>query len=235
MSRILIVDDDVTLLRCLADYMEERLFEVGKTTNGADVIRLVFQERPDLVLLDVVMPNQDGWAVLAKLREVSEVPVVLLSGKNSEADKLRGYNMGVDDYITKPFSFAELTARVEAVLKRTRRAQSAENDRAAVIRLGDVVLDFGKRNAFRGDELIPLAPTELRLLAALARRNGDAVEENTLIKEVWGDFRQEETAAVRRYIWMLRQKIEQDPANPQFILTVRGFGYRLHITSPENV
>ena len=235
MSKILIVDDDVTLLRCLSDYLEERSYETGKTTNGTDVIRLVFQERPDLVLLDVVMPNMDGWAVLSQLREVSDVPVVLLSGKNSEADKLRGYNLGVDDYITKPFSFAELTARLEAVLKRTRRNGSADAERATVIQLGDVVLDFGKRNAFRGDELIPLAPTELRLLAALAKRNGDAVEEITLIKEVWGDFRQEETAAVRRYIWMLRQKIEKDPANPQFILTVRGFGYRLHTSSLESV
>ncbi len=234
MARILIVDDDVTLLRCLAEYLEERYHEVEKTSNGADLIRLVFQERPDLVLLDVVMPNMDGWAVLSRLRDVSNVPVMLLTGKTSEADKLYGYKLGVDDYITKPFSFAELTARIEAVLKRTHGFRMDETGKLATIRLGNVTLDFKKRIAFRGDEMIPLAPTELHLLSALAKRNGDAVEENTLIKEVWGDFRQEETAAVRRYIWMLRHKIEKDPSNPQWILTVRGFGYRLRFEFEEN-
>jgi DNA-binding response OmpR family regulator len=228
MPRILLVDDDTSLLRCLSEYLEERLFEVGGTGSGADVIRLVFQEQPDLVLLSAGMAAMAGWQVLEKLRQVSDVPVILLAGKTTEADKLRGYSLGADDYISKPFSFAELTARIEAVLKRAGKRAAAEDQPA--IWLGDVLLDFGKRNAFRGEELIPLAPTELRLLAALAKRNGDAVEENTLIKEVWGDFRQEETAAVRRYVWMLRQKIEKDPANPRHILTVRGFGYRLHKT-----
>jgi two-component system KDP operon response regulator KdpE len=229
MAKILIVDDDVTLLRCIAEYLEERYFEVGRTSNGADVMRLVFQERPDLVLLDVVMPNMDGWAVTTRLREVSDVPVILLSGKTSEADKLRGYKLGVDDYITKPFSFAELTARIEAVLKRTQRSKSESSNGPSTVLIGDVTLDLKKHNAFRGDELIPLAPTELRLLTVLVQHHGDAVEENTLIKEVWGDFRQEETAAVRRYIWMLRQKIEKDPSDPQLILTVRGFGYRVNL------
>lgn len=234
MVKILIADDDVTLLRCLADYLEERSFLVDKTSSGADLIRLVFQVRPDLVLLDIAMSNIDGWAILARLREVSDVPVVLLTGKTSEADKLHGYKLGVDDYITKPFSFAELTARLEAVLKRSKAAQEKEANRQTAIRMDDVIVDFRKHIASRGSEVIPLAPTELRLLAALARRNGDAVEENTLVKEVWGDFRQEETAAVRRYIWMLRQKIEKDPSNPQWILTVRGFGYRLRFEKEKN-
>lgn len=224
--KILIVDDDVTLLRCVAEYLEERLFEVARTNNGADVMRLVFQERPDLVLMDVVMPTMDGWQVTSRLREVSDVPVILLTGKATEADKLRGFQLGVDDYVTKPFSFAELTARIQAVLNRSQRIQRGE---LSTLKLGDILVDFGKREAYRGQEPISLAPTELKLLDALARRGGDAVEENTLIKEVWGDYRQEETAAVRRYIWMLRKKMEEDPSNPRWILTVRGFGYRLKI------
>lgn len=227
MSRkILIVDNDVTLLRCIADYLEERYFDVARTNNGAEVMRLLFQERPDLVLMDVVMPNSDGWSVISRLREVSDVPIILLSSKTSEADKLRGFKLGADDYVTKPFSFAELSARVEAVLKRSQRGRMVE---PAILNIGDVVVDFNKRTAYRGDQEISLAPTELKLLAALSRRNGDAVEENALIKEVWGDYRQEETAAVRRYIWMLRQKMETDPSDPRWILTVRGFGYRLRI------
>ena len=229
MAKILIVDDDVTLVRCIAEYLEERLFEVGRTSNSSDVMRLVFQERPDLVLLDVIMPNIDGWTVISHLREVSDVPIILLTGKSSEADKLRGYKLGVDDYLTKPFSFAELTVRIEAVLKRTQRSKQEDSDGLAILQFGDITFDFKKRNAWRGDQPISITPTELRLMAALARRKGDAVEENMLVKEVWGDFRQEETAAVRRYIWMLRHKIEKDPSNPQWILTVRGFGYRLAI------
>jgi two-component system KDP operon response regulator KdpE len=227
MAKLLIVDDDVTLLRCVAEYLEERLFEVSRTSNPADVIRLVFQERPDLVLLDVIMPNMDGWAVISQVREFSDLPIILLTGKTSESDKLRGYKLGVDDYLTKPFSFAELTARIEAVLKRSQRSKLEDPDGLGVLQLGDITFDFRKRSAWRGDETISITPTELRLMAALARRKGDAVEENTLIKEVWGDYRQEETAAVRRYIWLLRQKIENDPSDPRWILTVRGFGYRL--------
>ncbi len=224
--KILVVDNDVTLLRCVADYLEERSFEVARTSNGNDVLRLVFQERPDLVLMDMAMPNIDGWGIIDRLREVSDIPVVLLTGKTSEADKLRGFSLGIDDYITKPFSFAELTARLQAVLKRVQRNTTRD---LTTLKFGKVRLDFKKREAYHGDEVISLTPTELKLLAALARRNGDAVEENTLIKEVWGGFRQEETAAVRRYIWMLRQKMEEDPSDPQYILTVRGFGYRLQM------
>jgi len=227
-NKILIVDDDVTLLRCIADYLEERYFEVARTNSGSDVMRLLFQERPDLLLLDIAMPNVDGYSLIARLREVSDVPIILLSGKSSEADKLRGFKLGVDDYVTKPFSFAELTARIEAVLKRSQRGRISAPD---TLKIGDVTVDFNKRTAFRGKEEISLAPTELKLLAALSRRNGDAVEENALIKEVWGDYRQEETAAVRRYIWMLRQKMEHDPSEPKWILTVRGFGYRLRTES----
>ena len=145
---------------------------------------------------------------------------------SSESDKLRGFSQGVDDYITKPFSFAELTARILAVLN---RAKTRREMRMGTIHLGDIVLDFKKREARRGEEVISLTPTEYKMLEALSRQGGDPVEENELIKEVWGDYRQEETAAARRYIWMLRQKFEEDPSKPKLILTVRGFGYRLEM------
>jgi DNA-binding response OmpR family regulator len=223
-DRILLVDDDVTLLRFMDEYMQSHSFDVITARSGGEALRLAYREHPDLVVLDVMMPGMDGWEVIARLREMADLPIILLTGKTTEADKLRGFSLGIDDYITKPFSLAELTARIQAVLNRTRQFSSEESNQ---IRFGDFLLDMNKREATRGDQVIPLTPTEYRLLEALARQIGHAVAEIDLIKEIWGEYYQEETAAIRRYIWLLRQKIEDDPSNPRLILTVRGFGYRL--------
>jgi len=223
-DKVLILDSDTSLLRCVAEYLEARSFEVIRSNSGSDALRLLMREKPDLVVMDVEVSDMPGWTALARVREVTDIPLILLTGKSGEADKLRGFSMGADDYVTKPFSFAELTARVQAVLKRSRKTVRKSRKTA---RFGETQVDFRKHEATRGGEVIPLTPTEFRLLEALASRDGDAVSENELIKEVWDEFRQEETAAVRRYIWMLRQKFEQDPSEPQWILTVRGYGYRL--------
>jgi len=147
-----------------------------------------------------------------------------VTGKSTEADKLRGFRLGVDDYVTKPFSFAELTARIQAVLGRVRAKANGERD---ILVFGDLMIDVDKRQVKRGDQVIMLTPTEFRLLEYMARRKGSAIPEAELAQEVWGSYRNEETTTVRRYIWLLRQKIEPDPSNPRVILTVRGFGYRM--------
>ncbi len=222
--KVLLVDDDRTLLKFMQEYFTNSGFDVVTATNGADALREAYRAHPDLAILDVMMPGMDGWELTGRLREMADLPIILLTGKTTEADKLRGFKLGVDDYVTKPFSFAELIARINAVLNRARKPEVPQRN---LIPFGDLVLDLDRREVRRGEQVITLTRTEYRLLEALARKQGSAVGENDLVREVWGSDRQEETAAVRRYIWLLRQKLETDPAEPVHILTVRGYGYRL--------
>jgi len=224
-TKILAVDDDRTLLHFLKEYFEREGFEILTAERGPEALRIFFQHRPEIVILDVMMPGMDGWEVCARLREMAETPVILLTAKTSESDKLRGFRLGVDDYVTKPFSLAELAARVRAVLARTAIAR----DDAAILQLGPLMVDIRKREVRLEGELLELTPTEFRLLATLGKRQGEAVSQEDLIKDVWGDDRQGGGSALRRYIWFLRQKLETDPDHPKRLLTVRGFGYRLDV------
>jgi DNA-binding response OmpR family regulator len=222
-NRILLIDDDPTLLDLLSQYLGNAGYQVFVAPNGSVGLKLAYNEHPDLVLLDVMLPGMDGWEICARLREMTAVPIVMLTAKASEADKLRGFRLGVDDYVTKPFSFAELVARVQAVLART---NASDQDSGYAV-YGDIKLDMKKYQAVIENEAVELTPTEFRLLEALVRRRGKVATEGELVQEVWGDYRRQDTTVVRRYILMLRKKIERDPANPSRLLTVRGFGYRL--------
>ena len=222
-NKILLIDDDPTLLDLLSQYLQEAGYEVFTAANGTVGMKLAYNEQPDLVLLDVMMPGMDGWEICARLREMTQVPIVMVTAKSSEADKLRGFRLGVDDYVTKPFSFAELVARVQAVLA---RANMPEKNTGYATH-GNIRLDMKKYQASVGDRVVELTPTEFRLLEALVRRKGQVANERELIQEVWGEYRQEDDSMVRRYILMIRKKIENDPSNPTLLLTVRGFGYRL--------
>lgn len=226
--KILLVDDDTTLLKFLREYFENGgEYIVLTATNGAEALRIAYRDHPDLVVLDVMMPGMDGWEVTARLRELSDIPIILLTGKGAEADKLRGFRLGVDDYVVKPFSFAELSARIQAILHRIRRTSGGMPD---IIPIGELRVDLNKREVRRGDQTIALTPTEFRLLECLVQHSGRAVAESELIQSIWsGANAEQHTAAVRRYIWLLRQKIEPDPANPKYLLTVRGYGYRLEV------
>jgi DNA-binding response OmpR family regulator len=223
-ARILIVDDDKTLLRFVGEFLEEQGYEVVAADRGPKALRAFFESRPDLVFLDVMMPGMDGWEVCARLRELADTPIIMLTAKTDEADKLRGFRLGVDDYVTKPFSLAELGARARAILARTSNARQQEK---AIHTLGNLQVDMGRREATIDKEVLDLTPTEFRLLSVLAQRAGEAVSQEDLIKEVWGDNRKTSGSALRRYIWFLRQKIEADPQAPTRLHNVRGFGYRL--------
>ena len=223
-AKLLLVDDDPTLLRFLGEYLQNNNFTVHSASNGAEALKLAYREHPDLVILDVMMPGMDGWEVCARLREMSDIPIILVTGKSTESDKLRGFRLGVDDYVTKPFSFAELEARVHAVLARMRPRAAPVHE---LLTIGDLVLEVDKRQARRADEVIPLTPTEFRLLEYLARHKGSAVSEADLAQAIWGSYRSEDSTTVRRYIWLLRQKVEADPSSPRIVITVRGYGYRL--------
>ena len=223
-TRLLIVDDDPTLLRFLTEYFEREGFQVDSAGGGPQALRLFYAQRPDLVIVDVMMPGMDGWEVTARLRELAETPVIMLTAKTGEADKLRGFRLGVDDYITKPFSLAELGARVGAVLGRASAGTAGGEE---IYQAGPITVDMKKREARLGEDLLSLTPTEFRVLASLAQRAGEAVPQEELLERVWGEYRKESGSALRRYIWFLRKKIEDDPEAPQRLVTVRGFGYRL--------
>jgi len=220
--RILLVDDDPTLSSLLGKFLQENNFEILHAANGPTGLRLAYNEHPDLVLLDVMMPGMDGWEVCSRLRELSDVPVIMLTAKAAEADKLRGFQLGVDDYVTKPYSFVELVARIQAVLGRVQK----ERKETGYIAHGDIVLNLEKYQATIAGRSLVLTPTEFRLLEALVRRKGRVASEDDLIREIWGGDRRD-PALVRRYILMLRKKLESNPAAPVWIRTVRGFGYRL--------
>jgi two-component system KDP operon response regulator KdpE len=220
---ILVIDDDKTLLRLLQEALTKAGFQVILASNGIDGLQEMYARQPDLVMLDVMMPRMDGWETLTRIRQISRVPVIMLTAKDAEQEKVRGFNLGVDDYVTKPFSFAELIARAGAVLRRSRTAAPvAKNKRYSS---GDLVLDVDAHRVTKAGKLVELTPTEFRLLETLAEHAGRAVTHEQLLEKVWGYDAGEDTGYIKRYIWYLRQKLEEDPTNPQHILTERGFGY----------
>ena len=219
---ILIIDDDATLRELLADQLHTAGYRTREAAEGTIGLRLTAEIAPDLVVLDVMMPGMSGWEVCERLRAKSRVPIILLTAKGEEFDKLRGFRLGVDDYVTKPFSFAELVARVGALLTRAQFAQAPAHTLAS----GDLSIDFDQKHATVAGRPNDLTPTEYRLLETLARRAHRTVSAEMLLVEVWGPEYAGEIEHVKHYIWALRSKLEADPGDPKHILTERGFGYR---------
>ncbi|NSW51694.1 MAG: response regulator transcription factor [Anaerolineae bacterium] len=222
--RILVVDDEQRMARFIRLNLEHDGFIVEEAYNGMGAIDRLRDVIPDLVLLDVMLPDIDGFEVLRIIREFSQVPIIMLTAKGEEDDRVRGLELGADDYITKPFSPRELVVRVKAVLRRTEGAGGVQHD---VIQVDDRLrIDFDKREVWVDDELVKLRPTEYRLLYHLVQNSGWVQTYDQLLAKVWGYEYRDETHYVRLYINYLRQKLEKDPSNPQYILTERGVGYR---------
>ncbi len=224
-DRILIIDDDLTLIDLLSQALEKAEYKVLSATNGIDGLQMLYKNKVDLVILDVMMPRMDGWETCARIRDISDVPIIMLTAKDKEEDTLKGFQCGVDDYVTKPFSFAELTARVKAVLQRARKTLRDE-ERQRVHVFDELVVDADNSQVTLRGKPISLTPTEFQLLLTLAENTGRILSHEQLLSQVWGPEYVGEAGYVKRYIWYLRQKIEDDPSNPQYILTERGFGYR---------
>lgn len=222
---ILVVDDDATLLGLLTEHLSRASYNVITASSGPAGLQTFFNHHPDLVILDVMMPGMDGWTVCERLRETSEVPIILLTAKGEEQDRLRGFCLGVDDYVVKPFSFSELVARVGAILARTRRP-ATKNLSNPIVR-GDIVIDLAEQRVTRSGQPVRLTPTEFRLLAALAEQPGHILSPKGLLVQVWGSEYADDVENVKRYIHYLRQKLEADVEHPQLILNERGFGYYL--------
>ncbi|MGD0708952.1 MAG: response regulator transcription factor [Anaerolineaceae bacterium] len=223
-SIILVVDDEERMARFIRLNLEHDGFRVVEAYKGMQAVQALRDQMPDLVLLDVMLPDVDGFEVLRLIREISSVPVIMLTAKSEEDDRVRGLELGADDYITKPFSPRELVSRVKAVLRRTESAGVSSKDVIEVD--GRLKIDFGRREVWVGDKLVKLRPTEYRLLYHLVQNAGWVQTYDQLLSRVWGYEYRDETHYVRLYINYLRQKLEEDPANPKYILTERGVGYR---------
>ena len=221
---ILVVDDEPRMIRFIRMNLELEGYQVIEASNGVEALDQVRKHLPDLVIMDVMMPKMDGFETLRLLREISTVPVVLLTVKSDEEDRIRGLELGADDYVTKPFSPRELVSRVNAVLRRA--AWPAPTPRT-VLRIDDrLAVDFNRHQVIVEGERIELRPTEYRLLNHLIQNAGWVVPHDTLLAKVWGYEYRDETHYLRLYINYLRKKIEEDPAKPKYILTERGVGYR---------
>jgi len=221
---ILVVDDEPRMIQFIRMNLELEGYRVVQASNGLEALDKVRDELPDLVILDVMMPDLDGFETLRILRETSDVPVIMLTVKSEEDDIVRGLGLGADDYVTKPFSPRELSSRVQALLRRSELPATVEKTE---IRIDDrLTIDFARREVIVEGERIQLRPTEYRLLYHLVNNAGWVVPHETLLQKVWGYEYRDETHYLRLYITYLRQKIEQDSAHPQYILTERGIGYR---------
>jgi len=225
-SRVLIVEDNADLAFGLRNNLEIEGHAVEIAADGETGLARAREAVPDLVILDLMLPRLDGFRVLKALRETDrETPILILTARGEEADKVRGLRMGADDYVTKPFGLLELLARVEALLRRARPA--AASGSPTVARFGEVTVDLGSRTVTRAGEAVELAPKEFDLLAALLRRRGDVASRLELMREVWGYDDAVITRTIDTHVAELRRKLESDPADPRHILTVRKVGYRL--------
>ena len=222
MTRILVVDDEPQIVRALRINLRARHYDVDTAPDGASALYAAARQHPDLVVLDLGLPDMDGTEVIRGLRGWTVIPIIVLSGRADSRDKVDALDAGADDYITKPFAIDELLARVRAV---TRRGQAAA-DTGAAITIGDSTVDLGARVVTRDGADVRLSPTEWRLLEYLLRHPGKLLSQRSLLHDVWGPQYLTETNYLRQYMARLRRKLEPDPTHPKHLLTEPGMGYR---------
>lgn len=225
MTIILIVDDEPRYLRLMEANLITEGFQVIKGNNGQEAVDYVVERHPDLVLLDVMMPVLDGFGACERIREFSNVPVIMVTARGSEGDRVRGLDLGADDYIVKPFSATELLARVRAVLRRAQSSGGAFQQ--AVFTHGNLRIDFARAEVFKDDKIIYLSATEYRLLLQFAHNLGSVLTAEQLLVDVWGPEYRDDKEILWVSISRLRQKLENDVKNPQHILTRSGLGYTM--------
>jgi two-component system, OmpR family, alkaline phosphatase synthesis response regulator PhoP len=224
---VMVVDDDQRILRLVRVNLERAGYNVVSASSGPAAIEELIASPPDAVVLDITMPGMDGFDVTRRIREISQVPIIMLTALGEQAQKLRGLDIGADDYMTKPFDPDELVARVRAILRRSGPA-SAE-DEPHMIDAGDLRIDLARHRVERDGEPVKLTPTEYKLLQQLAQQPGKVIPHADLLTRVWGPEYRDETSYLWVYIRALRQKLELDPSNPRHIVSEPGFGYRFQI------
>ena len=229
MKKVLIIDDDPAFARLVEQVLTHTGYDVLKASSGQEALRLLFTQRPDLVLLDVAMPGMDGWQTCSRIRDVSDIPIVMLTGKRkAEGDIVRGLEYGADDYLIKPVRTKELVARVRAILRRAELPPYPEAKKGIIYSDDFLTVDVVERRVMVNGERVKLTPTEFRLLALLLENANRVLTHRQLLEKVWGWEYIDDLDHVRIYIWHLRQKIESNPAQPRYIVTEPGVGYYFH-------
>jgi two-component system KDP operon response regulator KdpE len=230
-EKILVVDDEPRVVRLVNEVLKAMGYQVIAAASGKSAIEMVALEQPDLVLLDILLPRgPDGYEVCRRIREFSEVPVIMLTAKAQESDMLQGFDVGADDYLTKPFSAKELVVRIKAVLRRTKRPEELAG---TSLSCGDLEIDFARRTVKACGEQVPLTRTEYALLRQLALNANKVMLHRELLSEVWGPEYLDDIDYLRAYIRYLRRKLEVDPSEPRLIVTAPGIGYMLACSDEE--
>jgi len=228
-GKILVVDDDTEFLELTRTWLQNGGYEVVTAGDGLSGLRHVYSSRPNLVLLDANMPGVDGWDVCRRIRDICETPVIMVTVNGRTSDILRGFGLGIDDYITKPVNFPELVARVGAILRRSRQDDATEEP--STFHEGALEVDWKSHQVYLEGHRVKLSPTEFRLLSCLIKNRGWIVTHEQLLEKAWGPNYIGDRSFVKLYIRYLRKKLEKDPAHPKFILTERGVGYRFAINA----
>ena len=225
--KILVVDDEAAIRQILSTRLSMGGYDVAVASNGQEALQIFADERPDLVVLDVMMPKIDGLTVCRELRKTSDVPIIMLTALGEIADRIVGLEMGADDYISKPFSPKELEARIKAILRRTEQNSAAADATAGVVQLGGLQMDVNKRQVHVGGKRIRLTGIEFDLLQLLVSRSGESIPRADILNEIWGytPSRHSDLRVVDVHVSRLRSKLEDDPGNPEYIHTDRGRGY----------
>jgi DNA-binding response OmpR family regulator len=227
MKRILIIEDDISILNGLRDVLIFKSYDVITATDGESGYEMAREKKPDLIILDIMLPKMDGYTLCQKLRDEGDmVPVLMLTARGEDPDKVQGLDIGADDYVTKPFSLPELLARVRALLRRT-PGEEIQKKLPDSIHLGNIFLNFKKYEAKKAEQALNLTPKEFGVLRCLAAHAGDVVTRDELLDEVWGYDKYPTTRTVDNHLAQLRSKIEEDPSTPRYLITVHGVGYKL--------
>ena len=226
-TSILVADDDPRLLRLVARTLELDGYRVRAARDGQEALDAIVADPPDLAILDVMMPRLDGFAVCERVREFSWLPIMMLTVKNRDQDRIHGFDLGADDYLTKPFNNDELLARVRAILRRTQGLHDASGAAQASATIGALTIDYAQHVVTRADAELALTPVEYRLLAYLAQNVGRVITQDLLLEHVWGEEYVGESHLLQVNINRLRRKVEDDPAHPRYLLTRSGIGYLL--------
>jgi len=222
-AQILLVDDEVSIQRTMAPLLRSRGYGVIVASTGAEALDAFGRDRPDLVILDLGLPDIEGAEVCRQLRERADTPIVILSARGAEKEKVAALDLGADDYVTKPFGPEELLARVRAAL---RRSLGRENQLYGQLRRGDLTIDFDRRRVYRGEDEIRLTPREFELLTLLVNHAGRVLTHKTILKSIWGAHSSDQSEHLRVLMGQLRKKIEPDPAHPRYLMTEPWVGYR---------
>lgn len=225
MKTILVIEDDVSILRGLKDNLEFEGYKVFTETNGKNGLDLALEKNPDLLLLDIMLPGMNGYEICRRVKKGKPgLPIIMLTARGSEMDKVSCLDTGADDYVTKPFSLPELLARIRAIFRR----KQVETEIPEVFSFGNIKLDFKKLKAFAGDKEVSLSAKEFAIMEYLIRHEGEAVHRHDLLNEVWGFEAMPTTRTVDNFILDLRKKLEENPSKPKYIESVRNIGYRFN-------